>query len=257
MSEESRSLGREVRLLLRAAAGATLATALARDGSGHPYASLVLPAVTPAGEPLLLLSDLADHSRNLAADPRASLLVSGPEIAARADPLAGARATLLGRLESLGGAGEAAARRRYLARHPAAAAYAGFGDFRLYRLSVERAHLVAGFGRVHWLEAGDLAFDASGCEALIAAETEIVEHMNQDHGDALELIAAVRLGRPGGGWRMTGIDPEGLDLRRGAETSRLDFEAPVADPDGCRRLLVALTREARQVAALAKPGAGD
>lgn len=258
MKEDPHSLGREVRSLLRAAPGATLATALARDGSGHPYASLVLPAATPEGEPLLLLSDLADHSRNLAADPRASLLVSGAAILAREDPLADARAVLLGRLELLReAADEAAARRRYLARHPAAAAYAGFGDFRVYRMSVERAHLVAGFGRVHWLEAEALAFDASGCRALIEAETEIVEHMNQDHAEALDLIAAARCGLPGGGWRMTGIDPEGLDLRRGAESARLDFEAPLADPAACRRLLVRLTQEARQAAALAKPGADD
>lgn len=258
MSEDARSLGREVRGLLRAAATATLATALARDGSGHPYASLVLPAATPEGEPLLLLSDLADHSRNLAADPRASLLVGGAESLAREDPLAEARAVLLGRVEALGeGEAEVAARRRYLARHPTAAAYAAFGDFRVYRMSVERAHLVAGFGRVHWLEGEALAFDATGCAALIEAETEIVEHMNQDHGDALDLIAAERLGLPGGGWRMTGIDPEGLDLRRGAETARLSFEAPLADPAACRWLLVRLTQEARQAAALAKPRADD
>jgi len=258
MREDLRSLGREVRSLLRGAAGATLATALARDGSGHPYASLVLPAATPAGEPLLLLSDLADHSRNLAADPRASLLVGGAESLAREDPLAEARAVLLGRVEALGeGAAEVAARRRYLARHPAAATYAAFGDFRVYRMNVERAHLVAGFGRVHWLEGEALAFDATDCAALIEAETEIVEHMNQDHAEALDLIAAARCGLPGGGWRMTGIDPEGLDLRRGGETARLSFEAPLADPTACRRLLVRLTQEARQAAALAKPRAGD
>lgn len=251
MTTDIRELGREVRALLRGAATATLATALARDGSAHPYASLVLPAATAAAEPLLLLSDLADHSRNLAADPRASLLV-GPGDSGRGecgDPLALARAVLLGRLEPCGAP---EARRRYLARHPAAAAYAGFADFRLYRLRLERAHLVAGFGRIHWLEAADLAFDDAAFQPLIAAEAAIVAHMNEDHGEALDLIAARHLGLAGGGWRLTGLDPEGLDLRRGGATARLSFEQPIADPEACRRLLVRLTGEARQRAALAK-----
>ncbi|MGH7184968.1 MAG: pyridoxamine 5'-phosphate oxidase family protein, partial [Pseudomonadota bacterium] len=88
--------GETVRRLMRAAGQATLATALARDASGRPYASLVLVALDDDGSPILLLSDLADHSRNLQADARAALLFDGT--AGLADPLTGPRATVLGRV---------------------------------------------------------------------------------------------------------------------------------------------------------------
>lgn len=147
--------GAVVRRLMRAARHAALATALARDASGRPYVSLVLVAGARDGSPILLLSDLADHSRNLKAEPRAALLFDGT--AGRADPLTGPRASVLGRMEPVGD--EAAARHGkalFLARHPGAAAYADFTDFRLYRMTVESAHLVAGFGRIHWLTAAEV-----------------------------------------------------------------------------------------------------
>ena len=139
-----------VRRLVREAERASLASALARDGSGRPYASLVLSACDHDGSPLLLLSDLADHSKNLAAEPGASLLFDGT--AGLSDPLTGPRASLLGEIRPI--RDESRAERllaRYIARHPGAAVYAGFADFRLYRMTVESAHLVAGFGRIHWL----------------------------------------------------------------------------------------------------------
>ena len=158
--------------------------------------------------PLLLLSDLAQHTRNLVADPLVSLLFEAPP--GYPDPLAGPRLTLLGRAERCDDAHAAA---RFAARHPSSAVYAGFADFHLYRVVVERGHLVAGFGRISWIEGGDLRF-AADASALAAAEAEIVAHMNADHADAIALYAERLLGRAGDGWRMTGIDPEGLDLRR-------------------------------------------
>jgi hypothetical protein len=119
---------------------------------GHPYVSLVLTAPDANGAPLMLLSDLAQHSRNLAADGRVSLLFDGT--AGSADPLDGARLTVLGTARRHA---DPAARARYVARHPSAARYAGFGDFHLYRVAIDRAQLVAGFGRIEWLPAADLA----------------------------------------------------------------------------------------------------
>ncbi len=141
---------RLARRLLRAAESASLAT-IERDAGG-PYASLVLVAADQDGSPILLLSDLAEHSRNLAADDRASLLFDGT--AGLEDRLTGPRLTVLGRAI----ASDAPSHRaRFLARHPGAAQYADFGDFRFYRVAVERAHLVAGFGRIHAIAAADLA----------------------------------------------------------------------------------------------------
>ncbi len=140
---------RLARSLVRAAETASLAT-IQRDAGG-PYASLVLVAADDDGIPILLLSDLAEHSRNLAADGRASLLFDGT--AGFEDRLTGPRLTVLGRARA---SGEPRHRARFLARHTGAARYAGFGDFRFYRIAVESAHLVAGFGRIHELGADEL-----------------------------------------------------------------------------------------------------
>lgn len=144
--------------MLAEAREATLATAFvgARpDERGWPYASLVLLATDALGMPLLLLSDLAEHSKNLRHDARLSLLIDNT--AGHADRLAAARLTLLGRASAIADEAERTqARTRFLARHPSASAYADFKDFRFYRIVLDRAHLVAGFGRIRWLEANAL-----------------------------------------------------------------------------------------------------
>lgn len=228
------------RRLLRSVDRASLATNMA-DGSG-PYASLVLIAATPAGEPLVLLSDLADHTRNFLADPRVSLMVDGT--AGLADPLTGVRATLQGRIEKVE---DDLLRTRYVRRHPSARFYAGFGDFNLYRIVPDRAHLVAGFGRIHWIEATEgLLYDGM-TDSLAAAEAEILAHMNADHLDAIGLYANRLLGRDGVGWFMTGVDPEGCDLRRQGATVRLDFDGRAEDAEGVRRELVGCVKRARHI----------
>jgi heme iron utilization protein len=226
-----------VRRTARAVPRAALGTLL-RGTGGAPYVSLVNVATDHDGAPLLLLSDLADHTRNLAVDERASLLFDGT--GEREDPLAGERVTLQGRLRQ---SDEPRHRSRYLARHPAATGYADFKDFHFYRLAIERAHLVAGFGRIHWLEAAAVLVEPA--PALIAHEADIVRHMNEDHRDALDAYAQGLLGRGGTGWRLTGIDPEGADLRQGAGTARLTFGQPVLGPESARAELVRLARLAR------------
>jgi putative heme iron utilization protein len=137
-----------VRALMRQSAAA-LGTIM----DGGPYVSLVLTALDAAGAPLLLLSDLAQHSRNIADNHRVSLLFDGT--AGLDDRLTGARVTLIGTIARIDD--DEAARAAYVQAHPSAAMYKGFGDFHLYRVSVERAHLVAGFGRIEWVEAEQLA----------------------------------------------------------------------------------------------------
>lgn len=228
--------GASVRRLIRGQDRASLATTLAGDGT--PYASLVLYATLADATPVLLLSNLAEHTKNLKADPRASLLIDGT--AGLADPLTGARATLVGRLEEVDAS---VAQTRYLARHPSAEAYVSFGDFRFYALKVARAHLVAGFGRIHWIDAGEILDTAP--KALVERETDIVEHMNEDHAEAVGLYATRLLGRSGDGWQMSGLDAEGADLRREGEVARLEFSTRVEDAEAARRELVRLVKEAR------------
>jgi hypothetical protein len=224
------------RHLVRSLDRASLATSM----EGWPYASLVIVAADHDASPLLLLSRLAQHTKNLEQEPRVSLLYDGT--AGHEDPLTGARITVLGRAA---GDERPAAKERFVARHPSAAIYAGFGDFGLWRVQIERAHLVAGFGTIHWLEVDDLLRTAE--PALVEAEAEIVRHMNEDHAEAVELYATKLLGRTGGGWRLTGVDPEGADLRRGGEVARLDFSRPVRDAESARAELVRAVKEARRL----------
>ncbi|MEQ1612583.1 MAG: pyridoxamine 5'-phosphate oxidase family protein [Hyphomicrobiaceae bacterium] len=133
-------------------AGGTGALGTLDRQSGTPYVSLVTVACTPDGAPVLLLSGLAMHTRNLIADSRASLLYSAGRGAD--DPLTLARVTLLGTLERTS---DAAARAAYLLRHPQASDYADFGDFAFYLLKIERAHFIGGFGRIVELSRSDFA----------------------------------------------------------------------------------------------------
>ena len=223
------------RALIRGCGHAALATSL----DGRPYASLVAAACDMAGNPLMFLSDLAQHSANIRADPRVSLLFG--DGGGHTDPLAAPRLSLLGEAAPTG---DEDARARFVARHPSAARYAGFADFRLYRVVAERGHLVAGFGKIDWID-GPALRAAGDCSGLQAAERGIVEHMNADHADAVALYAERLARRRGVGWRLTGIDPDGIDLRRDGETARLDFAAPIGDAAGARAALIALVDAAR------------
>lgn len=228
------------RHLMRALDRATLATTLVGSGGSWPYASLVLVAADLDASPLLLISTLAEHTKNLARDSRASLLFDGTQDLD--DPLTGARVTVLGELQR---DPDPARLRRFVARHPSAALYAGFKDFALFRMSVTRAHLVAGFGRIHWIDADEVIASNDGNAWLRDAEPGILDHMNRDHATTLDLYAGKLLGRSGDGWHITGVDREGADLRRGGIVARLDFPAPVDSLDAVRQTFVALAQSAR------------
>lgn len=233
------SPGEAGRRLIRSADRATLAT-LRNAADGWPYASLVMVACDHDASPILLISNLADHTRNILADERVSLLYDGT--AGLAEPLTGARVSLQGRARKTEDEGHA---RRYLRRHPSAEGYAGFADFSFWRVSIEAAHLVAGFGRIHWIDRDDIRLGTAGLEALAEAEEEIVTHMNEDHADAVALYARSLLGRHDGPWRMTGIDPEGCDLRLDGEIARVDFGSTVGNAGAARQELVRLAQLAR------------
>jgi putative heme iron utilization protein len=230
------------RQLLRTLDRGSLATPMRPDApdAGAPYASLVLVAADHDASPLLLISALADHTKNLLASPAVSLLFDGT--VGRDEPLTGPRVSVQGMARRTDDPRHAA---RFVGRHPGAAMYSGFKDFAFWRIEVTRAHLVAGFGRIHWLTAREVLYDASGAAALAGAEPDIVAHMNQDHADAVQLYATKLLGRAGDGWQLTGVDPEGADLRRGGEVARLPFDRPVADAEEARAELVRLVKKAR------------
>jgi putative heme iron utilization protein len=229
------------RRLVRATDRATLASALPAEEGPWPYASLVLVAADYDASPLLLISALAEHTKNLGPEPRASLLFDGTQ--GLDDPLTGARVTVLGALRP---DDDPVRLRRFLSRHPSASLYAGFKDFRLYRLQITRAHLVAGFGRIHWIDAAALLGPPADISWLREHEPSILEHMNGDHAATIDLYAQQLLGLAGTGWRVTGVDREGADLRRGGAVARLDFPAPAGSLDAVRQSFVALAQSAKR-----------
>lgn len=222
----------EARKLLRAARSGTLATVA--DG-GQPFASLVTPACAADLSLLLLLSNLSEHTRHLRAEPRCSILVTGT--ADTANPQTAPRVTVTGIAEMVV---DATLKARFLAVHPYASLYAGFGDFNLWRIAPMAALFVGGFARAVRLRRAELAPDAAAVAAIAAAEDAIIAHCNNDHPDAVAAIA----GEPGG-WRMVTVDTDGTDLTLGERVVRVSWSAPVADPGGVRAELVRLTHEAR------------
>jgi len=238
---EPKTVARE---LLRATRAGTLAT-IDRN-TGHPFASLVNVATDTDGAPLILVSRLATHTANLEVDRRASLLLAS---SGKGDPLAHPRLTVLGAFVRIAhdDAIEPHLRQRFLARHPKSELYAGFADFSFWRLETVSAHLNGGFARAADLKASDVLTDLSGAEDLIAAEASAITHMNADHADAAQLYATKLCGAETGGppWRITGIDPDGLDLARGDMTLRLPFPQRVTDAQQLRKVVVDLAAKAR------------
>lgn len=196
----------------RAVMRATDRAALATAQGGWPFASLILVALDHDASPLLLISDLSEHAKNIKADPRVSLLFDGTQ--GLDDPLTGPRVTVLGEAAPVE---DARLKARFLTRHPSADRYAGFADFHLHRVRVARAHLVAGFGKIHWVEARELLVTPDG--SFAREEAAVLAGVNADPKMVNAVVRA--LGLEGDGWRVTGIDPEGLDLRRAGSIARL------------------------------------
>ncbi len=233
--------GRLARSLLRRSRQGALATLMA--GSGDPYCSLVNVASHPDGSPILLISRLAVHTRNILG--RCQGLADAGR-AGRGRPAGGSA-------DHAGGPGRggleatsvAILRRRYLNAHPSAEAFVDFKDFSFFRIRPSGTHLVAGFGRIVDLKPEQFLTDISDAGALLEAEQGAIDHMNADHRDAMNLYATRLLGAgPPTGAAPAAI-PRGIDLQAGATTLRLDFPERVTGPGELRKMLVRLAEEAR------------
>jgi putative heme iron utilization protein len=231
----------EARRLLRTIRAGGLGT-LAPEG--HPFVSLASLATDHDGAPILLMSQLSAHTRHLDRDPRMSLLLAET---GKGDPLAHPRLTLVGRATRCAGELRDHLKQRFLARHPKAALYADFGDFAFWRVQVDSAHLNGGFARAASYRGAEILLDLAGADGLLAAEADVLAHMNTDHAAALELYAMKLLGESPGRWKATGLDPEGLDLAAGDRTARLVFPLKPSDAGDLRQVLVTLAQQARSV----------
>ena len=232
------------RRLARAAGKAYLCTIGAEsqpDTANWPSASLITVAAHWDGSPILLLSELAYHTQNIAADGRASILFDGS--AGYINPQQGPRAAFMGRLKKTK---DERLHQRFLARYPNAARYAGFGDFGFYQMHVELVHYVGGFAADIWLKSRRAILAAADCKAIAGMEAGALEHMNSNHGDAVANYGSRLLDKRGKHWRMIGIDPEGFDLACGHGVHRLDFKSLVSDAGAMRGQLASLAAEAKK-----------
>jgi putative heme iron utilization protein len=212
---------------------ASLATL--ESGTHHPYASLIAVAPDADGAPVFLISRLALHTRNLEADPRATVLLAE---AAEGDPLNAGRVSLMGTAEP---ADDPRIRRAFLARHPEAAGYAGFADFRFWRLRPERAHYVGGFGRIATLGAADFLPSAEYSRLWAERAEAAAARVNEERPELIRQLA-VSGDEPASAWRIAACDPYGCDLALNSLIQRKVFTERLADPAGLAEALEALAR---------------
>lgn len=234
------------RTLLARAREGTLATRSQRH-AGFPFASLMPYALDPTGRPLVLVSDLAVHTRNLKADDRASLLVTEPEAEDR-NALGLARVTLLGPMAATSPQEEAAVRGLYLERHSDAGYWVDYPDFHFRRMEVQEIYYVGGFGVMGWVSAEDFR-DASP-DPLRDAAAGIIQHMNEDHADALVILARWKGIQEVEEARMRAVDRLGYHLRirtaDGMRSLRISFPEEVRSSSRVRKALVDQVESARE-----------
>jgi heme oxygenase (biliverdin-IX-beta and delta-forming) len=236
--------GERARTLVAALSTGTLCT-IARQPAGFPYGSFVTFAMDGA-DPVFFISLMAEHTKNLGVDPRASLLVAET---GHGDPLANGRVTLLGRVRQLGPGSEYdSGRAAYLAVHPSASYYIDYADFAFWRLDVESVRYIGGYGRMSWVELEDFRSGLPDPIALHAGA--IVEHMNREH--AVVMASCCRAFSKAKDTRsavMTAIDRYGFEMSavtdRGPRPIRLAFPAPISTPEDARRELITLAERAR------------
>jgi putative heme iron utilization protein len=233
----SDSAANEVRQFLRRTRSAVLSTHSKRF-EGYPFGSIAPFVLDQDGNPLILISTIAEHTKNISANPKVSLIAFDP---AAPDMQAGARLTLLGEAH-VANKQDSYLRQRYLRYFPQAAQYFDMHDFLFHRIAISQARYIGGFGNIHWIEGAALLPPPN---QLAGLETGILEHMNHDHADSLIAYCHYRHGFAPESAEMVGVDSDGFDLRANNALWRFDFETPVTDAQSARAALVALSKAAK------------
>lgn len=230
------------RQLLRTARSAALGTLDPQTGA--PFVTLTSVATDYDGTPVILVSRLSTHTQNLLQDQRASLMIAQ---GGKGDPLAHPRLTLQVQAEIAGPLDLPRLRDRYLRRHPKAKLYADFPDFAFFRLVPSLVHLNGGFARAFDGDARLVLNPVEDAAAFHVLEASALDHLNEEHRDAVMLYATRLSGAPDGAWRASGLDPLGLDLQAGDLAARVTFDQPVISSDEVREALKSLAKKARQI----------
>lgn len=233
--KESASI--EARKFLRTTRSAVLSTHSKRF-EGYPFGSIAPFVLDHDGQPLILISTIAEHTKNIQANPHVSLIVFDPAIS---DMQSGARLTLLGEA-TLADKQDGALKTRYLAYLPQAAQYFDMHDFLFYRVQIQQARYIGGFGKIHWLAGTD--FHAPPNQ-LLQQEAEILAHMNSDHADSLRAYCQHVHGISPERAVMLGLDCDGFDVAANGSVLRFEFDTPVIDAQSARQALVKLSQAAK------------
>lgn len=204
---------------------------------GYPFGSIAPFVLDHDGHPLILISTIAEHTKNIQADPRVSLIAFDP---VSPDMQAGARLTLVGDAEIA--PKDDALRARYLRYFPQAGQYFDMHDFLFHRIIVKQARYIGGFGKIHWIPGEELRPAAN---QLALQETAILEHMNADHVDNLRAYCRHVHDTDVDRAVMIGIDTDGFDVLADSKLLRFHFDAPVSDAQSARVALVALAKACR------------
>jgi putative heme iron utilization protein len=239
--------GERAATIVAALATGTLCT-LAKEPAGFPYGSFVTFAME-GPSPVFFISELAEHTKNLIGDPRASLLVAE---GGDGDPLARGRVTLLGHCRKLTATTDTSAREEaksaYLAKHPNAGYYVDYADFAFWRLEVESVRYIGGYGRMSWVPIDD--WRSAKPDPIAPHARGIIDHMNADHADALVAYCrAFSKATDATAATMTSVDRYGFEMSaataKGPRPIRLAFPQPIATPDDARLAMVAMVKQAR------------
>ena len=232
------------RTLLHLNSIATLST-ISRKQAGFPFGSLMPYALDEVGRPVFLISNMAMHTQNLKADPRASLFVTQPS--ADGDPLGAARVTLVGNTIQVSDGEKPAVRELYLARHENSKYWVDFSDFSFFRMNVLDLYYVGGFGVMGWVQSPD--YTAAQPDPLADSSAGILKHMNADHEDSMILLARKHTQLEATEASMTAVDRLGFHLRlktaEGYKGARIAFPREIRSPAETRTVLIEMVKAAR------------
>jgi heme iron utilization protein len=226
----------EARKMLRAHRYGALST-LSKKFDGHPFGSITPYLVDHDGSLIILISGLAEHTKNILHDPRVSLITHDQR---DAHIQTQGRITLLGNAELIADKDTIGA--RYLRYFPEAQSYFAMHDFAFYRIQPIALRYIGGFGKIHWVNIEQYTLAPY---ALIAQETDVIEHMNADHTDTLRGYCKQFHQRDVLDVAMLGIDCDGFDMRADGEILRVDFAEEVLDVQQARSALVGLARDSK------------
>jgi heme iron utilization protein len=239
------NLTQEARQFLRSTRSGVLSS-FSSKFDGYPFGSVMPFVLGHDCQPIVLISTIAEHTKNIIANPKVSLLV----FAGAEDLHANGRLTLIGQAEQLD-KNDADLMARYSRYFPDSVGYFAMHDFQFYRINIAHARYIAGFGKMGWLQGSELNNDefASASNTIAQLETSMIEHMNADHADSLVQYCAYFYSIYPQAVNLIGVDSEGFDIEVVVEDTiqilRFNFESPIFDANSARAAFVAISKATR------------